>query len=106
MSKLPGGFCNLQFDEPIRSWDEAVPLGNGLLGSLLWGEGDSYRMSIDRGDLWDSTPYPGTSAPGFCYAELVRLAKIGETEQIRKVFDAPYYNVTPTKIPAGKLLFE
>ena len=27
---------------PITSWDEAIPLGNGLLGGLLWGEGGTF----------------------------------------------------------------
>ena len=24
-----------------------------LLGGLLWGEGQTIRLSLDRGDLWD-----------------------------------------------------
>jgi len=31
---------------PITTWDEAVPLGNGLLGGLLWGEGNTVRLSL------------------------------------------------------------
>ncbi|MCX6945858.1 MAG: hypothetical protein NT173_14040, partial [Opitutales bacterium] len=30
---------------PITTWDEAIPLGNGLLGGLLWGEGGTLRLS-------------------------------------------------------------
>ncbi len=41
---------------PIRSWDEVLPLGNGLTGGLLWGEGNLIRLSLDRGDLWDERP--------------------------------------------------
>ena len=46
----------LDLSAPITSWDEAVPLGNGLLGGLLWGEGTTIRLSLDRGDLWDERP--------------------------------------------------
>lgn len=28
----------MALDAPIRTWDEAVPLGNGLTGGLLWGQ--------------------------------------------------------------------
>ena len=29
----------LQLAAPIETWDEAVPLGNGLTGGLLWRDG-------------------------------------------------------------------
>ena len=35
---LPDSALNLKLAAPIASWDEAIPLGNGLLGGLLWGE--------------------------------------------------------------------
>ena len=38
---------------PIKTWDEAVPLGNGLTGGLLWGYDNTINLSLDRGDLWD-----------------------------------------------------
>ena len=40
----------LTLTAPITTWDEALPLGNGLLGGLLWGEGGTLRLSLDRGD--------------------------------------------------------
>ena len=43
---------NLVLAAAITTWDEAVPLGNGLLGGLLWGEKNTLRLSLDRGDPW------------------------------------------------------
>jgi hypothetical protein len=43
----------LQPEAPIKTWDEALPLGNGLTGGLLWGSGNTINLSLDRGDLWD-----------------------------------------------------
>ena len=54
-SPPPPASQNLILAAPIRTWDEAVPLGNGLTGGLLWGEGNLVRLSLDRGDLWE--PY-------------------------------------------------
>jgi alpha-L-fucosidase 2 len=53
----PPATQNLVLTAPIKSWDEAVPLGNGLTGGLLWGEGSLIRLSLDRGDLWDERPH-------------------------------------------------
>ena len=53
---LPTSAHGLHFDSPARVWDEALPLGNGMLGALLWGDGDPLRISLDRADLWDLRP--------------------------------------------------
>ena len=31
------GSFELKLQAPITTWDEAIPLGNGMLGGLLWG---------------------------------------------------------------------
>ncbi|MGH2624945.1 MAG: glycoside hydrolase N-terminal domain-containing protein, partial [Sphingobacterium sp.] len=43
----------LTFDKLATRWDEAIPLGNGLLGALVWQKDANLRISIDRADLWD-----------------------------------------------------
>ena len=48
----------LKLDAPITTWDEAIPLGNGMLGVLLWGKDNTINLSLDRGDLWDETLTP------------------------------------------------
>ena len=35
---VPSAEQNVVLTAPITTWDEAVPLGNGLMGGLLWGE--------------------------------------------------------------------
>ena len=49
-SRLPGPELNLRLAAPIATWDEAVPLGNGLMGGLLWGGDSTLRLSLDRGE--------------------------------------------------------
>lgn len=105
MNRLPKEYCNLLFDRPVTSWDEAVPLGNGLIGALIWGEGDGLRFSLDRSDLWDTTPAPTVSEPCFTYAEMCRLKDERNIDEIRKKFDKTYQYTTPTKLPAGKIIF-
>lgn len=95
----------LYYESNIQRWDEAIPLGNGLIGALIWGGAETLRLSVDRTDIWDLSTPLYTDREEFCYSHLVKLAKAGDTKAIRELFDAPYNYPTPTKLPAGKLLF-
>lgn len=95
----------LHFDKNIKWWDEAVPLGNGRLGALLWGTAEELRFSLDRTDIWDFSEPLNTEREDFTYENMVKLAREGNTAAIRELYDAPYNYPTPTKLPAGKLLF-
>jgi alpha-L-fucosidase 2 len=102
-SRVPGSELNLVLAAPIATWDEAVPLGNGLMGGLLWGEGSTLRLSLDRGDLWDERPADGMRWELFTYANLIK--KVGEQDYkyIDDVFDRAYRDSHPSKIPAGRI---
>ena len=43
---LPPEVLNLELVAPIGTWDEAIPLGNGLMGGLLWGQESTIRLSL------------------------------------------------------------
>ena len=45
-----------QFNPLPQQWDEAMPLGNGMIGSLVWEKEKVVRFALDRADLWDSRP--------------------------------------------------
>jgi alpha-L-fucosidase 2 len=92
---------------PIDTWDEAVPLGNGLLGGLLWGGGATLRLSLDRGDLWDERPAPGNALAGFTYERMRRLVASGDNAAIVDIADTRSYDQAhPTKISAGRIEFD
>ena len=61
----PDEWLNVKLAAPIRTWGEAVPPGNGLLGGLLRGETNRLRLPLARGDLWNLRPPPAIHKPGF-----------------------------------------
>ncbi|MEN8200957.1 MAG: sulfatase-like hydrolase/transferase [Bacteroidota bacterium] len=87
---------------PVDRWDEAIPLGNGLTGGLLWGEGSEIRLSLDRGDLWDLRPHPGFTAPGFSYETVRRMALAGQADSLNAQYARG--NDYPTKLPGTRLV--
>ncbi len=103
---LPAAALNLKLAAPITTWDEAVPLGNGAMGLLLWGQGNTIRLSLDRGDLWDERPSKNflKVQNRFNWAEMQRLVAENKMDEFNDVFDSNYdYNGPPTKLPAGRV---
>jgi len=93
----------LHYDRPATTWDEAMPLGNGLLGALVWGDGAPLRISLDRTDLWDLRPVPEFHTEDYSYAKMRQWVREGRIDDLHRLYDNPYGNAGPTKIPAGRI---
>ena len=89
---------------PAMSWDEALPLGNGLLGALVWGDGDPLNLSLDRTDLWDLRPVPEFHTPEYTFRQMKQWHEDGNVDaQVRMYEDTYSRPNAPTKIPAGRI---
>jgi alpha-L-fucosidase 2 len=93
----------LRYTTPALVWDEAMPLGNGLLGALVWGDGQPLRISLDRTDLWDLRPVPEFHSPEYSYKMMRQWVKEGRIDDLHQLYDKPYGYPGPTKIPAGRI---
>ena len=101
----PGKEHNLVFDSLAKRWDEAIPIGNGWLGALIWQRENKIRMSLDRVDLWDDRPMPGIDRLRFSW--VVEQVKKGQYDTVQKLGDEPYEKyAAPTKLPGAALEFE
>lgn len=99
----PANTFQLTLDAPIATWDEAIPLGNGMLGGLLWGTSNTINLSLDRGDLWDETTPPEIKEGNWNYANMRQLVKEDFGEFMRR-YDGTYNHPAPTKLPGGRLV--
>lgn len=96
----------LTFYNKIARWDEAVPLGNGRLGALIWGDSCKIRIALDYAALWDLRQSPHVGRPDFNARTLLRL--IGEGEAGKAELDEKFCSFYegypyPTKLPTGSL---
>lgn len=95
---------NLQFTELPKQWDEALPVGNGWLGALIWQRDSTLRMSLDRVDLWDDRPMPQINRLTYKWVEQQVLK--GAYDTVQQIGDKPYdENAAPSKIPGAALEF-
>ncbi len=98
---------DLVFQDLADSWDEAIPLGNGLIGALLWKKDGALRMSLDRADLWDLRSVKEFDGPEFRFAWVEQQVRNKDYKPVQELFDIPYdRDPAPTKIPAGALEFD
>src|SRR5208283_4431294 len=81
----------------------ALPLGNGAMGALVWGDGAPVRISLDRADLWDLRPVPEFHSPEYRYATMQQWHREGRVRDLVRLYEDPYERPAPTKIPAGRI---
>lgn len=97
---------NLKFDKLAKVWDEALPLGNGTVGALIWEKEGKLRFSLDRADIWDMRPMAGLHREEFSYQWVQGQVKKRDYKPVQDYFDRPYdKEPAPSKIPAGALEF-
>lgn len=46
----------LRYDTPAKAFEEALPLGNGSLGAVIYGKTDIERISLNHDTLWSGKP--------------------------------------------------
>jgi alpha-L-fucosidase 2 len=96
---------NLSFPKLAGKWDEAMPLGNGMLGALIWEKNNKLRLSLDRADLWDERKAMDISKFNFKWVE--EQVHKNNYAAVQKLGDAPYDNSPyPTKLPAAAMEFD
>jgi alpha-L-fucosidase 2 len=97
---------DLHFSKLPSTWDEGIPLGNGMLGLLVWQKGNNLRFSLDRADLWDLRPMPNLKRPEWKYSWVYEQWKKNNYKAVQEAFDRPYDELpAPSKIPAGAIEF-
>jgi alpha-L-fucosidase 2 len=97
---------NLQFVSIPTRWEDAFPIGNAILGGLVYQKNNSIRISLDRADLWDTRPMKGLDRPEFTYRWVAEQVEKGEYSTVQDYFDKPYEeNPAPTKLPGAAIEF-
>ena len=92
--------------EPARHWEEALPLGNGRLGAMLFGGGREERIALNEETFWSGYP-KDTNRPGAAayYQQARDLALKGDFEKAQTlVEDQLLGQFTQSYLPLGDLL--
>ncbi len=105
--KLTPSSNDLVFNDLAASWDEGMPLGNAIIGALIWQKDSSLRMSLDHVGLWDLRPMVNRdSLPVRNFKWVQERVHKKDYRPVQQMYDVPYdSSAFPTKIPGGALEF-
>lgn len=78
----------LYYDKPAAAWEEVLPLGNGRIGAMVWGDARCERMGLNHTNLWSGTGRDKNNPDAVNYLDQVReLVFAGENEAAQQMME-------------------
>jgi alpha-L-fucosidase 2 len=77
----------LWYNSPAAAWEEALPVGNGRLGAMVFGKYGEERIQLNEETCWSGGPYSTVVKGGAAVLpEIQRLMFEGEPVKAHKLF--------------------
>lgn len=99
--------CILWYDRPAKYWVEALPLGNGRLGAMVFGGVAREHFQLNEETLWSGYPRDHSNPIAKLYLPRVREAvfsgKYDLADRLAQKMQGPY---TQSYLPMGDLFVE
>ncbi len=77
----------LWYQEPAKEWEDAMPVGNGRLGAMVYGGVEEERIQLNEDTYWSGGPYSTVVEGGHEYLpEIQKLLFDGEPIKAHKLF--------------------
>lgn len=90
----------LWYREPARQWLEALPLGNGRLGAMIFGGTDQEKLQLNEGTLWAGGPHDYTNPEALAaLPEIRRLTIADEWKQAQDLANAKFMSRPLGQLP-------
>lgn len=94
----------LQYERPAAVWTEALPVGNGRLGAMVYGGVERETISLNEDTLWSGYPRdwnnPAARQVLPEVRKLIREGRFEEADQLGRQMLGPY---TESYLPLGDL---
>jgi alpha-L-fucosidase 2 len=92
----------LWYREPAKEWLEALPIGNGRLGAMVFGGTSQEKLQLNEGTLWGGGPHDYTPPDGLdALPEIRRLVFAGEWAKAQDLVNQRFMGV-----PAGQMPYQ
>ncbi len=84
--KENSSLMKLFYDKPANNWEEAIPIGNGRLGAMIFGAIETEQLQLNEETVWAGEP--GNNVPNNLHEvlpkvrELIFNEKYGEAQDL------------------------
>ncbi len=90
----------LWYRRPASGWLEALPIGNGRLGAMIFGGIAQEKLQLNEGTLWAGGPHDYTSPEGLqALPEIRRLVFAGEWGKAQNLVNAHFLGRPGSQTP-------
>jgi alpha-L-fucosidase 2 len=84
----------LWYDHPSINWNEALPIGNGRLGAMIYGTVSTEHIQLNEQTLWSGAPRNWNNPATKKYLPLVRKAALEkryrQADSLSRFMQGPY----------------
>jgi alpha-L-fucosidase 2 len=78
----------LLYDRPASLWTDALPIGNGHIGAMVFGRTHEELIQLNESTLWAGGPYNSNGPGGLPYLDSIRsLVFAGKGKEAEELFE-------------------
>ena len=98
----------LWYTKKAHKWEEALPVGNGRLGAMVFGNLKKERIALNEDTLWSGCPLDLNKKDAAQYLEPLRKAILeGDHEEANRIANEDFHGHWSTNyLPFGDLVIE
>ena len=84
----------LWYRQPAQRWPDGLPLGNGLMGAVVFGGVPHERIALNESTFWSGRPHDYDNPEAHQYFPRIRdLVFAGKFRDAEKMVDEHFYGV-------------
>ncbi|WPO81665.1 glycoside hydrolase family 95 protein [Chryseobacterium sp. JJR-5R] len=92
----------LTYGKPAENWNEALPIGNGKLGAMVFGGVSQEHLQLNEETIWAGGP--GNNVPKNTFDSIQKIRKLlndGQFEEAQKLSNTTYPRAAPKDLDYG-----
>jgi alpha-L-fucosidase 2 len=99
-ASAPSESLSLWYRQPAVKWEEALPVGNGRIGAMVFGGVNSERLQLNEDTLWAGGPYdPVNPEARHALPEVRQLVLDGKYREAARLISAKVMSKPLSQMP-------
>lgn len=92
----------LNYDKEATNWNEALPLGNGRIGAMVYGGVSQEEIQLNEETIWAGRP--GNNVPKGKYSDIVKIRQLlveGRNREAQELSNLAFPRAAPAGLDYG-----